>query len=232
MDINDVHNIVLFYLNKDQNIYLSHEEIDDVLDRAQMVLFNQYHTNPKLPAQTQAALYGESQRVDDALSPFKELYTFAPVDTPGGVITMAPNLNYQHLISLYTTLYNSTLGRNVYSGVQVLNEEELIERLESQVIPVSSGDPIAIMNKQNKIQLFPPTGATGGVYYFRRPLKPIFSYTQSGRVITYDPNTSVDLEWKDMDVNNVISIALSYFGLNMSAADVVQFAQVKTQEGQ
>jgi hypothetical protein len=235
MDINDVHNIVLFYLNKDQNIYLSHEEIDDVLDRAQMVLFNQYHTNPKLPAQTQAALYGESQRVDDALSPFKDLFTFAPGQSPvsittGGIINLPTN--YQHLISLYTTTFNSTLGRNVYSGVQVLNEEELIERLESQVIPVSSGDPIAIMNKQNKIQLFPPTGATGGVYYFRRPLKPIFSYTQSGRVITYDPNTSVDLEWKDMDVNNVISIALSYFGLNMSAADVVQFAQVKTQEGQ
>lgn len=232
MDIKVTHDTINFYLNKDQNVYLSHEEIDEVLDRAQMALFNQYHTNPKLPAQTQASLYGESQRIDDALSPFKELYTFAPVDTPGGVITMAPNLNYQHLISLYTTVYNSTLGRNVYSGVQVLNEEELIERLESQIIPVSSGDPVAIMNKQNKIQLFPPTGATGGVYYFRRPLKPVFAYTQSGRTVTYDDANSVDLEWKDIDVNNIISIALSYFGIHMSAMEVIQFAQAKTQEGQ
>lgn len=230
MDIKVVHDTVLFYLNKDQNMYVSHEEIDEVLDRAQMVLFNQYHTNPKLPAQSQAALYGESQRIDDALSPFKDLFTFTPATTTGGIVSLP--VNYQHLISLYTTTFNSTLGRNVYSGVQVLSEEELIERLESQIIPVSSGDPIAIMNKQDKIQLFPPTGATGGVYYFRRPVKPVFAYTQSGRVITYDNVNSVDLEWRDIDVNNIISIALSYFGLNMSAADVVQFAQVKTQEGQ
>lgn len=230
MDINVTHDTINFYLNKDQNVYLSHEEIDEVLDRAQIALFNQYHTNPKLPAQTQSDTYGESQRIDDALSPFKELYTFAPVNTPAGVITLPAG--YQHLISLYTTVYNSTLGRNVYSGVQVLNEEELIERLESQIIPVSSGDPVAIMNKQNKIQLFPPTGATGGVYYFRRPLKPVFAYTQSGRTVTYDDANSVDLEWKDIDVNNIISIALSYFGIHMSAMDVIQFAQAKTQEGQ
>jgi len=230
MDINDVHNIILFYLNKDQNIYLSHEEIDDVLDRAQMVLFNQYHTNPKLPAQTQAALYGESQRIDDALAQFKEKYAITQSNSPSGVITMPPA--YQHLISLYRTTFNSTLGRNVYSGIQVLNEEELIERLESQVIPVSASDPIAIMNKDRKIQVFPETTFTGAAYYFRRPLKPIFSYTQNGRVITYDPDTSLDLEWKDMDLNNIISIALSYFGIHMSSADIVQFAQAKTQEGQ
>lgn len=235
MDIKVVHDTILFYTNKEQNAYVSHEEIDEVLDRAQMVLFNQYHTNPKLPAQAQAELYGESQRIDDALSPFKELFTFQPNQSPvqitnGGIINLPPA--YQHLISLYTTTFNSTLGRNVYSGVQVLNEEELIERLESQVIPVSSGDPIAIMNKQNKIQLFPPTGATGGVYYFRRPLKPLFAYTQSGRTITYDDANSVDLEWKDIDVNNIISIALSYLGIHMSAVDIVQFAQAKIQEGQ
>jgi hypothetical protein len=230
MDIKVVHDIILFYLNKAQNGYVSHDEIDAVLDKAQLALFNQYHTNPKLPSQAQAALYGESQRIDDALSAFKARYNFTNMDTPSGIITMPSN--YLHLLSLYTTVYNSQLGRNIYSGVQVLSEEELIERLESQVIPVSLEDPIAIMNSQNRIQLFPEQGQTGGVYYLRRPAVPAFVYTQSGRTITYNQGGSTQLEWRDFDINNIISIALSYYGLNLSSQEVMQFAQVKQQEGQ
>lgn len=239
MQINDVHSTIRFILNKDQNGYITPSEIDSVLDRAQLVLFNQYHTNPRIPAQAQASRYGESQRIDDALSPFKSKYTFTSLTSPSGVITLPSD--YMHLISLYTTVYSNALGRNVYSGVQVLNEEELIERLESQVIPVSQEDPIAIMNSQNRIQLFPESGQSGGIYYLRRPSAPRFGYTQSGRVIVYNPNEydpiteptgSVQLEWRDFDIMNLVSIALSYFGINMSSAEVQQFAEVKTQQGQ
>lgn len=230
MDIKVIHDIILFYLNKAQNGYVSHEEIDGVLDKAQLVLFNQYHTNPKLPNQAQAMLYGESQRIDDALSTFKAKYTFTPVTSPSGIITLPAN--YMHLLSLYTTVYSNALARNVYSGVQVLSEEELIERLESQVIPVSLEDPIAIMNSQNMIQLFPEQGQTGGVYYLRRPATPVFAYTQSGRVITYNQAGSTQLEWRDFDINNIIAIALSYYGLNLSSNEVMQFAELKTQQGQ
>lgn len=230
MDLKVIHDTILFYLNKEQNGFVTHGEIDNVLDKAQLVLFNQYHTNPKLPSQAQAALYGESQRIDDALSTFKAKYTFTALTTPSGVITLPSD--YMHLLSCYTTVFNPTLSRNVYSGVQVLSEEELIERLESQVIPVSVDDPIAIMNSQNKIQLFPETGQIGGVYYLRRPIAPVFVYSQSGRTVTYNQAGSTQLEWRDFDINNIISIALSYYGLNLSSAEVMQFAQLKTQEGQ
>ena len=230
MKINEIHNTINFILNKDQQAFMTIGEIDQVLDRAQLVLFNQYHTNPKLPAKAQAALYGESQRIDDSLSTFKERYAFTNSDTPGGVITLPAN--YMHLLSLYTTVYSNQLGRNIYSGVQVLNEEELIERLSSQIIPVSADDPIAIMNKQNKIQLFPESPATGGVYYLRRPVAPLFAYTMSGRAVVYNDAGSTQMEWRDFDIMNIISIALSYFGINMSSGDIVQFAQVKQQEGQ
>lgn len=230
MDINDIHSVVLFYLNKEQNGYVTHEEIDDVLDRAQMVLFNQYHTNPKLPAQAQANVYGESQRIDDALSPFKATYVLNAGNTPGGLITLPAG--YMHLINLYTTVYNSQLGRNVYSGVQMLSEEELVERLESQIIPPTADDPVGIMLSQNRIQLYPSTTATGQVNYFTRPVKPVFAYTQVGRVITYNQAGSTQMLWKDMDINNIISTALSYFGLNFSSQEVMQFAELKNAQGQ
>lgn len=230
MDINTIHQTVLFYLNKEQNGYVTHEEIDEVLDRAQMVLFNQYHTNPKIPASAQASVYGESQRIDDALSVFKAVYTLNAGNTPGGLITLPAG--YMHLINLYTTVYNSTLGRNVYSGVQMLSEEEIVERLESQVIPVSASDPVGLMLSGNRIQLYPSAPATGAVNYFTRPVKPVFAYTQVGRVVTYNQAGSTQMLWKDMDINNVISIALSYFGLNFSSQEVMQFAELKTAQGQ
>lgn len=230
MNINDVHRVILFVLDKEQNGFISHEEIDDQLDRAQMVLFNQYFNNPKLPAAAQPQIYSENQRIHDSLAPFKDKYTFTNIDTPSGVLTLPAG--FMHLLGMYTSVFNAGLGRNVYSAVQVLNEEELIERLESQVIPVSADDPICIMNKENKIQLFPETAQSGAVYYLRRPVKPVFGYTSSGRVITYSSGSSTQLEWKESDIQNIIVIALSYLGINLSSADVVQYAEGKIAQGQ
>jgi hypothetical protein len=229
MTINDVHNTIQYIVNKDQNQSITHAEIDLILDKAQLVLFNQYHTNPKMPAQAQAARYGESQRIDDSLSAFKSIYTFATGDTPSGVLTLPGT--YMHLISLHTTTYNNQLGRNVTHAVQILSEEELSMRLESQVIPLDDEEPVAIMY-QSSIKMYPTTTKQGQLFYFRRPAVPVFGYTSSGRTATYNSGTSTQLEWKDYDIMNIISIALTYIGINMSSADVTQFAQLKSQEGQ
>lgn len=229
MTINDVHNTIQYIVNKDQNQSITHAEIDLILDKAQLVLFNQYHTNPKMPAQAQAARYGESQRIDDSLSAFKSIYTFATGDTPGGILTLPGT--YMHLISLHTTTYNNQLGRNVTHAVQILSEEELSMRLESQVIPLDDEEPVAIMY-QSSIRMYPATTKQGQLFYFRRPAVPVFGYTSSGRTATYNSGTSTQLEWRDYDIMNIISIALTYIGINMSSADVTQFAQLKSQEGQ
>jgi hypothetical protein len=137
-----------------------------------------------------------------------------------------------YLISLYTTLYSNTLGRNVYNPVTVLNEEELIYRLESQVVPVTTDDPICIMNSGNAIQLFPDTVAqTGKLFYFRRPAVPKFGYTTSGRTVTYNSGTSTQLEWGEADINNIIIKAMAYYGLSISNNDVITFAENKNQQG-
>lgn len=233
MNIKDVHDIIYFYLNKAQQGFISHEEIDATLDRAQIALFNKYHANPMIytiPGRKENFGYGDSQRMDDALSPFKATYTYTTGDTPGGVITL-PN-NYMHLIALYTTQYVDALSRNVTNPVQVLAEDELIERLESQVLPVGLFEPICIMNSGKKIQLFPEVPQSGKVFYFKRPAVPKFAYTQSGRTVTYDAGNSVQLEWNEADINNVISEALAYYGLNLQSAELIQFAQLKLQEGQ
>lgn len=236
MSIAEVHNIILFYLNKDQNGFVTHEEIDRVLDRAQMAYFADLYANPKVRTQTgsiSAPTYGNNQRVDDGLSPFKETFQFAsngsPNPNPNGIITLPEG--YMHLIGLYTTQYSSSLGRNIYSSVQVVNEWELIERLESQVIPVGLDDPIAIMNKERKIQLYPMQAQNGTVHYLRRPVAPSYDEQIDGREVV-SGDDAIDMEWGEADINNIIAKALSIFGLNLSSTDITQFGELKNQQGQ
>lgn len=239
MNIKQIHDVILFYLNKAQQGMVTHAEIDSVLDRAQMATFNKYHANPRvfsMPGKKDNMGYGDSLRMDDALAPFKRTYTFTTGDTASGIITLPSN--YMHMIAIRTTQFNNTLNRNVSSAVEVLNEEELIERLESQVLPVSLDEPICILQaptsagNPRRVQLFPEQPQSGVVYYFKRPAVPVFAYTQVGRVITYDPIASVQLEWNEADINNIIVEALSYYGLNLQSTEIIQFAENKIAQGQ
>jgi len=64
----------------------------------------------------------------------------------------------------------------------------------------------------------------------RRPAKPVYGYTTSGRTIIYNPATSTQLEFTDVYINNIISIALKFWGINMAEQDIQVFAQNQTQE--
>lgn len=232
MTIDQVHKVIRYYIKKSIEGYITPDEIDLVLDRAQMALFNDYYSNVKQfqPMAEHAAVgYGATQRINDALAPFKGKYTFLESDTASGIVNLPSG--YMYLISLHTTRYVSSLGRNVTYGVQVVNEEELADRLESQIVPVDLTGPIAILNAANKIQLFPDVPQSGYAYYFRRPLAPKFNYTQLGRVVTYTSSGSQDLEWGEQDINNVISKALSYYGISMQSQDIIQYGEIKDKEG-
>lgn len=237
MGIDQVHDIILQFLAKEKNGEATHEEIDRFLNRASYAHFNDLYNNPqrwRVDRQIGQIYYGGSQRINDALAPFKKLQSFVAGDNPGGLLTL--NTNFLHLVSLAATVYNNTLSRNVYYPIQVVNEEELIDRLESQVSPVGATNPIAIMNDRQdgvfQIQMFPEQAHTGRLYYFSKPVECEFVYTQSGRVITFDEDNSVDLEWNDLETYNIITLALSYFSIPLASADVANWAEAKQKDGQ
>lgn len=48
MTIQDIHTFINFCMNKEQNSYLSHEEIDMVLDKCQLAQFNEKEKTRKV----------------------------------------------------------------------------------------------------------------------------------------------------------------------------------------
>lgn len=218
-----------FIIDKQQQAWYSPTEKDDMLHRAQMSWFMELYGNPRTyqPGRyTPPIAYGVSQKINDSLSPFKKVAAFT--SNSSGIITLPSD--YIHLLALNTSEVLPS-GTVVKRPVQILNEDELITRLESQLCPVSVSDPIGIENSEKKIQLFPESTQTGKIYYMRMPVAPVYSYTQTGRVITYDNATSVQLEWDEPNVNTIMIKALSFIGINLQAMDLVQIMDIKDKQG-
>lgn len=217
MDLNEAYTLLNFYINKSQGGWYPPEELTLIVDRAQKTLYNTYYTK-----------YSTSQRLDDALAPFKVDYQFTNITSPNGLITTPAD--YLDLLGIYTIVTGSdNITRK--KPVEVVNEEELVYRLNSQVVPVTVNQPIAVIKQDWNIQLYPEQAQAGIVMYLRQPVTPVYAYSVvSGRVIVYNEADSVQLEWSDKDVETILLIALNGLGINLSEADILQWSELKTQQ--
>jgi hypothetical protein len=81
------------------------------------------------------------------------------------------------------------------------------------------------------IQFNPNNLYSANVVYLKKPQDMYWGYTiVNGRPV-YSEALSVQPEWNDTDMNEIIYLALSYIGLNTKDADVAGFANNKTQTG-
>lgn len=212
MTIKEIHDIIDFYRRKNQGGHLSHEEMDAVLHRAQI----QYMDKLK-PA------FVGNQQVHDALLPFKATYGFTNGTSPDGLVTLP--VDYLHLLAVETNVLDS--GNLIYPSVAIVDEGEVAQRKSSQLIPVGVKYPIGVLQAGNKIQLHPAQAAAGTVYYLRKPVAPVFAYTQEGRAITYNAAGSVQLQWNEPSTEKIIFIALQLLGIAVEDMNLIQFAQNK-----
>jgi hypothetical protein len=212
MDLNEIFTQLNFYINKEQGGWFTIEELTLIVDRAQRTLFNTYYTK-----------YQTSQRLDDALAPFKAAYSFS---NSLGVIVNP--VNYQDMLAMTVTTFDTT---TVTRPVELVNDDELAERLCSQVNPPSLLNPIVVRLNNSGWQLYPKTLHVGVMVYLTIPRAPVFGYTvMSGRVIVYDPFSSIQLEWNDKDILSIILIALNGLGINLSEPDILQWSEMKSQQ--
>lgn len=212
MDLKVIHDTLTFYLDKFQMSWYSPEEKDDMLDRAQMQLFN--NLKPQ---------YAISQDLQDQLLPFKAEYNFINGTSPGGLIAFPAD--YEALLAVQTAIIDGVT--NIFPPVELLNEAQISERRSSQLTPVSVKYPVGLLKAGKTFQIYPAVASAGTVYYLRRPVAPQFVYTSSGRTINYDQANSTQLEWNDPATEKVIFITLGLLGINLQAGEVIQVADAK-----
>lgn len=217
MDINDVFNILNFWIGKERGAYYTITELEDLTDIGQLAYYSDI--KPK---------YSTSTLIKEILSPFKRKYDFTPSNTISGYVVIPSNVNYLDILDIQITYQIS--NRTIYYPVPVVNEDERGARLNSQIDPVTITSPIAEMDIPRFIRLYPTAGYTGTITYFSRPTKPVFGYSViSGRVIVYNAATSTQLSWRDTEITKIIIKSLESIGINLSDQQVSQFAQIKSE---
>lgn len=193
--------------------YYTVAQLQSLIDLGQMALYTDYK-----------AKYATSQLVKDALSPFRAVYNFT-TQVSGYVIV--PDSTYLDLLDIQ--IYFQISSRTVYYPVQLINEDERANRLNSQLNPVTVTSPIGEQTAPRTFRLYPAGTYNGNVTYLKRPVAPVFGYNViSGRVIMYDASTSTQLQWRDTEYSSILLKALDSLGINLTSADVAGWAKTKT----
>jgi hypothetical protein len=208
-NINDVYNFLVFIVRKERGVFITIPEAMQTIDNAQLEATEDWFSQ-----------YGVTQIIHDAIRKLRSQVQFT--STSDGQVVFASD--YLHMIGNPYTVTGSTIN-----AVRFVNEDELPFALTSQLRLVSTSKPIA-KDTSVGFQIYPQSTQTGFYNYLRRPATPVLGYTQTGRTITYNPNTSVQLEFTDVYINNIIARALKFWGINMAEQDIQQFAQLQTQE--
>lgn len=219
MEINEAFDFLNFWINKKTGAWYTIPELELITDRGQMSLYSDMQ--PK---------FATSQHIKDALAPFRSTWDFTPSDTVSGYIPIPSNLYFLNLLDI--TIEYSISNFTRYAPVKMYNEDEIGNRLNSQIDPVTSTSPIGEVVATRLIRLYPQSsGYTGTVKFLRRPVKPRMAYTVvSGRVIVYDAINSVQLEWPENWQNAVLIKALESIGINLSSDEVTQWSETKAQQ--
>lgn len=217
MNLNEAFDFLNFWIGKERGAYYTIPELEALADAGQMAYYSDI--KPK---------YATSNIIKEILSPFKKVYPFTPSNTISGYIVVPSDVDYLDLLDLEIEVDISS--RILYKGVEMINEDNRSDRLNSQVDPVTEADPVCEIMVPRYFKMYPVAGYKGRITFLSRPIKPVFGYSViSGRVIVYNPATSTQLQWRETEIIPVLLKALSSIGINLSSADVSNFAQLKTQ---
>jgi hypothetical protein len=225
MTIDQVYKFVDFIIKKSNSGgYLTPDEFNLIINRAQIQYFNKLYGNQndyRYDRPVPKIAYAITEKISNSLSPFLSDSTALVVDGNGQV-------------NIPSDLFQTVSITHTIDGIEYeitrVEQDRIANNLSSYYDAPTSDFPI-YSQLRTKFQFYPKDLATASLFYLKKPTDMVWGYTTvSGRPV-YNSGTSVQPLWKDMDMNEIIYIALSYIGVNLKDPDVSQFAQLKTQTG-
>lgn len=221
MTIQEIHDYILYILDKEQGGYVSSDEIDMALDRAQMTIFRHYLGNTRqyqVGREIPPVAYGMTAVVNEALMPFR---------TTTSTAASSQTINYTfgtEPISFIAVDYTTAAGG--YVQAEVVAQEEFDYRRDSIVHAPSEEYPVVDFMAYNKsalgvtLRYLPGTlsGRTFTIHYLRRPVAP-------------DLGTSVTLEWNEIQLNEIMNEAIQILSTNTQNQIAAGFGNNKVNTG-
>ena len=221
MDLLEAHNFIRYILQKERGGWVAPEEIDDVLYRGGWMFYNKEYDS-----------YAINQELKDSLSTFSTKFNFVTTANAQIQLPIDPLSNpcYEHLLSIFVQYYDNKNKSVRYKSIKLLSEDEIAERLDSQILQPTISDPTGEQLGKGLFQLYPKVIFGGNGYYLRQPAKPVFAYTMDGRSIIYNQSASTQMEWNASSMNKVLILAIGLAGVNIGDREIVQYSEAKNQQ--
>lgn len=225
MRIDEIHNKIDMVCEKQRVGFFNPERKDIALDMASLQYFSR-----SLPE------YGSTEVMNECLTPFKRKLVVTNSNSPGGLVSLPAE--YEFLTNIIKVGFDNNRQVNTYNGIEVVNDDELADRLKSQLIPltvlkpvaqrIAITDPLGSGITIHQVQLYPTVPNVLTINYLKRPQYPVYGYDPDpadpdGIAILYNNATSKQLEWKETDIYKIICGAISILGINLENDKLVQY---------
>ena len=217
--INTVRNTVMAILNKDNNGYITPEEFNLFAKQAQLEIFEQYfydYTNwvNKRNARLANDGYANIQKnIAETIDEFSTSSTLV-YDAPSQSFALPADWYYVNVVLFGT------------KEIEYVAQNKVMNLLSSNITAPTTAYP-AYYQKGDDIKVYPASITSSvSAMYVRYPLDPKWTYT----VVAGSPifNQSAvdykDFELPQSEQNDLVFKILSYAGVNIREAEVVQFA--------
>ena len=212
--IEDLHDFIRGTIKKNYGGFVSPNDIDRAINRAQFDLFDQLVKN-----------YKKTELFDyDHI--FLKQTNFTLTSSDNGEKTLSSiDANFIEAI----TFYYKDSSNNLHEG-NLMKWDSFIDRKNSSIVPpiintaTSEYKPIATIY-DGKIQVAPrPSSGTYNfvLLYFKKPTNGVYGYTESNDVITQNQGTSTDLDWDERSFSDIVNRALTYLGFPIKDAEIIQ----------
>jgi hypothetical protein len=221
MNVNDVYSLMRFIARKNQLTSLSPAEFQYAFNAGSRNYYDflvgrieQYRYDKPTPR----VGLSMTDNVVSRLSPF--MVSATPAVTSGSVTKPA---NFNKLLSMNTP-GNFPMKR--------FEQNRLAERLQDSIDPVNEANAFYV-EELSVWKVYPTTLASVTLKYLTLPTDIVWAYTLdgSGRPV-YNPVGSVNPQWYDNDIDEVVGRALKILGVSIKEGALLNYGQQVIQSGE
>lgn len=233
MSLFEMYNVIELIVNKDfSGNIITPERFNELIKVVNIDLFRKKYG---LPEQYQPGRPVPKEYVEitlknmDDLKIFKKFLSGTPVAS--GVLPYPSD--YAHRDEI---LYNFTKNINgtetaLPKSVEIVRESQASERRGNYTKQPTIQNPIGVV-KSDGIYIYPTSITAVDFSYYRWPEDPEFAHILGDGFITYDSANSTEFEWPEDEHMTLVTMMLSYIGINLREADIFQYSEMRKQKGE
>ena len=234
LNLDNIRNILhIFIQRKNPDFELSMEGYNHLLQLANL---KQFKIKTGLPEEYQPGMPLPRQVIDFTTKLSEDIRQFKVSMGEGDIAPlMVNNTGFAEIPSdiYYPSSMSYKYVTNSGMKIKIVNIENDLnwnKKLASSIMFPTLKNPIANF-QSNYIRFNPVNVQYINFVYVRYPLSPVFAYEDSLGYNKYDPDSSTELEWSEMNKVDIISIMLGMIGINVERGDIIQIADKMRKEG-